>query len=1134
MVADPVKSVSIESPITMTQGIDTCTISYWGPDGEVQVHGVYDIARLNPVITVTYTKGEVVSASWDEIERLVDDVVSNPVDLKETVNWKPGNTYDWELELLGHTFTAKVKVVANPVAKIEAGDVTMKFSQGDTVSDWDDATQQPVTFRLYNPSKLNFPVTITYTDGTKETMTYYALADMVDDTNISLNQSYQNQWEMGKAYTVTLNSMGHSADFKVTVSDDRVKELKVTPNKPLYEGISNWDSNVSATNPSIHITLADGTALVGDWSLYSEQLWDRDCEYGIEGGDNNGLLSVGKHTGYMIIDGVKATFTVEVLANTIKHIEAIPSYDLVQNVHGHVMGDMNQNDELVEFFYYDLNMVECSYKVTYQDGSTKRFGSGYALYEEYGEYPMPYIPQSYENQLKLGENKVMLSVLGNEYENTITLVKNPIKSISAVYTKDLIEGVDCEMSGFWDPETDEYLGERPYYYLDMSQVQFTVTFEDGTQELLSADSLLFGTYMQNLCDMGIIASDQETTPWTAGKHKWTVTALGHTFDIPVTIIKNDVVKVSAKATKNLVEGWHVMSYDGQTKYYDLWYSMPEVTLTYTDGSTKTYSYAQLQEAYPNTWFVSDIPVGNPGKKTAKLEVNGVQCTFEVEVKADPIKSITAVPANTLKEGYLGTVELYYPGYGNCTFQNYVPADTTPIYTITFTDGTTQVLYGDHQVFEEYLVYPYYYETKGPNDPYTVGKHTIEMELLGHTFDYSFEIVKEENPLTKITAKPVGTLYENVYPYGYQSYYYMNLIEVTLHYKDGTTKTGIADSMLPSTSRLMIEGYDSQDDGEQWGIGKHKVTIKYQDMETEIEIEVVKNPYKALAIEGGKTGLTVTLTTEAGTKEVQTAQRFKMTGWNGDSLYYGTLVTNKGSYFVTFCILNGKIVYMDYQGLRSNALDTDQWLQKQMETEIVGDLPDIMLSYGEGDLSDFVLTDSDKVSGFNRAWLIAEDLSGAVSSSDQALLDEAKKALSNYSQGLVLDLSMYKQGSGMDPMKVATLNKAITITIPLEDLDGTNKVFKMLRVHNGDVETLNCTYDAATNSISFLTNHFSTYSLVYTDALPTTGGSDGQGTAAPTNPATGDATPVALLSGLALVSVAALLVLWLSERKKRAV
>lgn len=1124
VVADPIKSVSIESPIVMTQGLDTTSIACETPDGDVVVDGIYEISKKNPKITVTYTDGTAITVPMGEIEQHFGAYVSYTNDLAETAQWKPGNTYDWEMELLGHKFTAKVQVLANPVAKIEVGNVTMKYSQGENVQyGWDEETQQQLFFRLYSPSAADFPVTITYADGTKEALTYYQLADKDENTHINFDQSPTSPWEVGKTYTATLVSSGYEVDFKVTISDDRVKTLTVTPNKPLYEGISNWDSYLYATNPSIKATLADGTTLIGDWSLISEQLWIRDVEHHIEGGDENGILSVGKHNAYLIIDGVKATFTVEVLANTIKHIEVILPYDLVENVHGHTMLTLNQDEEEVEYFYYDLQAMECAYKVTYQDGSVKSFGNRHALHDVYGEDPWPFILQSYESQLKLGENKVKINVYGTEYENTVTVVKNPIKSISAVYTKDLIAGVDSELRPIWDPETGEYIGEREDYYLDWSYVRFTVTYENGSQEQLSADSYLFGSPLFVLCDYGTIESDQETNAWTAGKHKWTITALGHTFDVPVTVVKNDIVKVSAKATKNLVDGWHQsVRWNGDVEYYDFWYAMPEVTLTFTDGSTKTYSFAQLQKAYPSAWLIDDVAANGPGKKTAKLEVNGVVCSFEVEVKENPIKSITAVPTTALKEGYLGTVTLYYPGYGNCTFQNYVPADTTPIYTITYKDGTTQVVHGDHQVFENFVLYPSYHETHGPNDPYAVGKHTIQIELLGHTFDYTFEIVKEDNPLEKITAKPIGQLLENVYPYSYQTYYYGNLIEVTLHYKDGSTKTGIADSILPSTSRLMIEFSDSQDTGEKWGVGKHKVKVLYKNLEAETEIEVIPNPYKGVEIANGKDGLTVTLTTEAGTKEVMNAKRFKLYNWDGSSMYYGTLVTDKASFFASFCMMDGKILYMDYQGLRSNGLDTDQWLHKQMETEIVGDLPDILLSYGEGDLADVVLTDSDRVSGYSRAWLIAEDLTGALSAEDQALLDAAKKELPNYTNGLLLDLSMYKEGMGVRTMKVATLDKAITITIPLEGLDGTNKVFKMLRIHNGETEILDCVYDAATNSISFLTDRFSTYSMVYTDALPAV------------TPATGDATPVALLTGLVLVSAAALVVLWLTERKKRAV
>ena len=153
-------------------------------------------------------------------------------------------------------------------------------------------------------------------------------------------------------------------------------------------------------------------------------------------------------------------------------------------------------------------------------------------------------------------------------------------------------------------------------------------------------------------------------------------------------------------------------------------------------------------------------------------------------------------------------------------------------------------------------------------------------------------------------------------------------------------------------------------------------------------------------------------------------------------------------------------------------------------------------------------------------LSVEDISKNVSATDKALIE---KALDNNTVGLYLDITLSKKLGNAEPMKITETNGAVTVTVVVpENLRNTdakvNRTYKVVRVHEGKTDILDAAIDAKTGKLSFQTDCFSTYAVVYTD------------TPVLTNPETGDNTPILVSAIFMIASAACLAVLTLSKKK----
>ena len=123
-------------------------------------------------------------------------------------------------------------------------------------------------------------------------------------------------------------------------------------------------------------------------------------------------------------------------------------------------------------------------------------------------------------------------------------------------------------------------------------------------------------------------------------------------------------------------------------------------------------------------------------------------------------------------------------------------------------------------------------------------------------------------------------------------------------------------------------------------------------------------------------------------------------------------------------------------------------------------------------------------------LSVENTDNTVSAADKNAIDEKiKEAVENGAVGQYLDISLLKKIGDAAAEKVTETNAPvkISVTIPesLKNTDTTKtRTYEIIRVHEGVAEVIESSFDEAAGTITFSTDKFSTYAIVYADTVNT--------------------------------------------------
>lgn len=133
----------------------------------------------------------------------------------------------------------------------------------------------------------------------------------------------------------------------------------------------------------------------------------------------------------------------------------------------------------------------------------------------------------------------------------------------------------------------------------------------------------------------------------------------------------------------------------------------------------------------------------------------------------------------------------------------------------------------------------------------------------------------------------------------------------------------------------------------------------------------------------------------------------------------------------------------------------------------------------------------------KVYIAVDNITENVSLEDKQLIENIA---GDYEVGAYLDIDLFKQLEGSQSVQITELGDKLSVVIKVPDtLINTNesitRTYKIARVHDEKAELLDAEFDEATGEITFETDRFSTYAIVYTDSLM------GE------LPETGDTTPV---------------------------
>ncbi|MBR1567769.1 MAG: InlB B-repeat-containing protein [Lachnospiraceae bacterium] len=295
----------------------------------------------------------------------------------------------------------------------------------------------------------------------------------------------------------------------------------------------------------------------------------------------------------------------------------------------------------------------------------------------------------------------------------------------------------------------------------------------------------------------------------------------------------------------------------------------------------------------------------------------------------------------------------------------------------------------------------------------------------------------------------------------------------------------------------------------------------------------------------------TLTYNGQTQELVTAgtatggeMQYALGNETGATQPYTTSIpakTDAGTYYVWYKVV-GDENYTDTEPkVLKVTIDVDQG-ETKIETEVKTDekSPKLETSDLTQEVAESTLTDKEKAiidEAVNDGkdvnvdvYLAIRDYADEITAEDKAKLEaEASDA----GQLAYFDISLFKEikvdGSSLGATAISELQKPLKLTMGVPKSfptveTGYTRTYTVLRLHEGKVTTLPATVNAD-GTISFETDRFSVYALVYKDTKDAT-----TAEASKTSPKTGDSMPIAVLVVLMLAAAGMLVFMDLKKKK----
>lgn len=424
------------------------------------------------VFTVYYTDNTSRTFSHEDAD---EGEVYDGVELRKIFNDEDfiiGENYV-EIEFLGKRTGYNVTVIQSPVDHIVI----------DTAPDYVYILGDAEFFReenggvWFDPWELHgIAFTVYYTDGTQESFTWEDSGEHDFYGGHQLRRNFRGDEYVVGANTVTVEYMGKTATYTVTVVDSPLDRIEID-SAPSYEYIY---------GESRFFHMEDGELRFDPWEKYGLAFtayykdgtsksftWEDDVEGKFDGYEirmlyDNRVFSIGKNTISLSYLGKTAQYQITVVESPVDHL-------VVTKAPGRVYyyNDMDfyryENGRL-RFDPWDTDGLE--FTVFFKDGTSKNY-----KWEDNvdGMLDGIQVNRLYDGEGTVGTHEITFEYYGVPGTYNVTVVESPVDSIEVDHAP--IFTYYAGMDQFFEYENDVPFRFHPW---ELYGLQFTVYFKDGT------------------------------------------------------------------------------------------------------------------------------------------------------------------------------------------------------------------------------------------------------------------------------------------------------------------------------------------------------------------------------------------------------------------------------------------------------------------------------------------------------------------------------------------------------------------------------------------------------------------------------------------------------------------------------
>ena len=592
VLPNPVKSIKVNCTKSLIENCDGDFVPEWGLDENdediiVGEFFLYDIPDDYINAEVTYTDGTVKSYSYHDI---VETGYRLSIDNSQ---WKKHFEVGENVvtaEYMGHEAQLVINVIGNPIESISVNVGEINEVDGYIAdSYYDEAYGCDIScdeYKAYNFPYATSTLTINYKDKTRasDTVKINELESTFGyEADISMpEQSFDNPYVIGTEYTGTAEFMGVFCDFKFKVTPNPVKSISAKATRSLIENVDGYyagtleyfEYDFYKTFPEITVEYIDGSKKTYAFEEMLNMKGDICLSLEPEQSPEN-VLSAGEHTAYITFSERQCEYKFKI-EDTIENIVITPTRSLVANIDGWV-----EIEDGKEVFCYDLEKLEPEITITYKDKTQKTYK--YLDLMRFTDIDFWFMP---EDNVVLGKNTAKAEVMNRVVEFEFNIVEEaPAKKLigfEVIPETKLVEETSGRLEPDWNEEYGYWDDEKCYFWYDLwGYPSFTVKleFSDGTTETYTGIRVgdIIGDNFFNIID-----NQSYDNQFKVGKNKVTATYQNLTCEFDLEVIANPYTKLEISGENELI-----------------------FTLTRADGSKETHKATKFNwnSIYTDTGFV---------------------------------------------------------------------------------------------------------------------------------------------------------------------------------------------------------------------------------------------------------------------------------------------------------------------------------------------------------------------------------------------------------------------------------------------------------------------------------------------------------------------------------------------------